>query len=531
MSATDLTTLAGYDSNASADGYYYDAERADDALAFIETACTHVKGKWAGEPMRLQPWQRSFVAMLFGWRHKDTGLRRYREAFLYVPRKNGKTALVAAISLYMLLVDEEAGRECYAAAADREQAALLFNTAKAMVLKNPAMCDELKPYMREISRMDGGGFFKTISRDGKTKHGFNTSFACIDELHAQQTPELVEVLQTSMGSREQPLMVFITTADYMRESICNDKYDYAKKVRDGQIDDPAFLPAIWEASQEDDWESEEVWKKANPNYGVSVFPEYLRREALRAREDSAYRNTFQRLHLNIRTDTAVAWLNTAKWDASGQAAAADIQGCPAVTGGLDLGVSGDYTAFALAGIIDDVLHCKVWYWIPSERIDYRQHKDKVPLIAWVNAGHIKATQGNITDFTVVQADVAEICKEHNVSEVAYDPYLAMQMASSLQDDHGIPMVEFRQSAQNYHSPCKQLERLVNGQRVRHDCNPVLRHNVTSCMLRVSGDKVLPDKRNSVGRIDGLIALLMAFARVQDSEGVDTHYRDNELFTC
>lgn len=530
----DIFSIAGYDSRVDAEGYYFDEDAALEAIDFIESACLHVKGEWASreEHLILEQWQRAFVAILFGWKCKKTGLRRYREALLYVARKNGKTTLIAAICLYVLLYDDEAGRECYAAAGDRKQAKIIFDTAKGFVLRNPQMCEDLKLYRDAILLTeDENCFFRVLSREAGLQHGLNASFACVDELHVQKTPDLVDVIETSMGSRQQPLMVYITTADFLRESICNTKHDYAKKVRDGDVRDSGFLPAIFEASREDDWEDPETWKKANPNFGVSVREDWFRRQVQKAKEDVAYRNTFLRLHLNIQTDAAIAWLDTHKWDGSCEGEQlAEHAGCT-VTGGIDLAVSGDMTAFALTWESDGVVNIKVWYWIPEERLREREKTDKVPIIAWVNEGLIRTTPGNVTDFNQVQADIAAICEEYGVTEVAYDKYLASQLAQNLQDDYGINVVEFTQTGANYHGPCKHLERLVNGGKIRHGKNPVLRHNVTCCKLRVTGDKVLPDRRNSTGRIDGLAAGLMALARLGQAEGIDAHYRDNELFVC
>jgi len=429
----------------------------------------------------------------------------------------------------MLLFDETGGKECYAAAGDRDQAALLFNTAKAMLLNNEPMCDDLKPYMRELQRLDGDGFFKTISREANTKHGFNASFVAIDELHAQKTADLVEVLTTSTASREEPLVIYITTADFLRESICNDKYDYACKVRDGGITDPAFLPAIFEASVEDDWTSEETWKKANPNYGVSVFPEYLRREAIKAKQDSTYRNTFLRLHLNIRTNTSMAWIDLNEWDRLG-GASLEYNGEPAVAG-LDLGVSRDMTALSVMWPLEDGGYAvKMFYWIPADKLYEREKRDKVPISAWVRDGWIRTTPGDVTDFRQVCRDVAEVCQQFGVTELVYDKYLAMQMALDLQDQHGIECVEFAQTAANFNEPCRELDRLITGGQIMHGKNPVLRQNCACCMLRDDGNgRVRPDKKNSTGRIDGLVAMLMALGRIIVTDGASVYERDG-IFT-
>src|SRR5262249_26425030 len=251
-----------------------------------------VEGKVAGKPFILEPWQKAFIGNLFGWvKENDSGeiVRRYREALLYVPRKNGKTPLSAAICLYMLVLDGEKGAQCYGAAAAREQATLLYRHAAGMVRGSPTLakkCQIFTGHKSIVLREDQASSYVVLSAEAGVAHGQNPHLVLIDELHAQPNGNLVEVLESSMASenRAQPLMIPITTADWMRESVCNETYEYACKVRDGGISDPSFLPCIFEATAEDDWKSEETWKKANPNLGVSVSMEYLRRKFKKATE-------------------------------------------------------------------------------------------------------------------------------------------------------------------------------------------------------------------------------------------------------
>lgn len=503
--------INGYNPEVSSESFHFDPERAARAVYFIENHCRHIKGKWAGDCVHLEPWERSIVEAIFGW-VDDKGKRRYQTVFVYVPRKNGKSLLIACISLYMLVVDDEPGAECYAAAADRQQAALLFDVAKNMVLRDEVMAEDITVFKHALERRETNSIFKTISAEGSTKHGFNSSFVCIDELHAQKTPELVDVLCTSTGSREQPLIVFITTADYLRESVCNDKYEYACNVRDGIWEDSRFLPCIWEATQEDDWTSPETWKKANPNYGVSISEDYLQRQCQIAQNDTTYRNTFMRLHLNVRTNTSLAWIDLNKWDlVKGIEPEYDGQYCYA---GLDLGITRDMTALALCWNTDDGLGVKLWYWIPEKQLTERERRDKVPMLKWCQDGHVIRTKGNATDFNQVGKEVANICYEYNVKELVYDQAFATQMAQGLHDDYGIKCLTFPQTVNNFNEPIRELERLLNTSKLLHGGNPVLRWNAASTMLRedLSG-RVRPDKVNSTGRIDGLVATLMALGRM------------------
>ncbi len=311
-----LRLIPGYDPIGTANGAWFDAKAAQLALDFFPECLRHIEGDLADKPFVLQPWQQSFVANLIGWKRKDESgrtVRRYRETLLYVPRKNGKPPLAAGVALLIFFTDPERGQQDYIAASDREQAGLLFRHCKGMVEREPALSDRCRIYggnaaggqSRSIVREQDGSFLRIVSADAESKHGGNTHLAIVDELHAQPNRDLVDVLQTSMASanRPQPLLICITTADYDRPSICNEKHGYASKVRDGIIQDPSFLPCIYEAGREDKLTDEAVWRKANPNLGVSVSLDFLKRETQRAKDTPAYENTVRQLHLNQITTT------------------------------------------------------------------------------------------------------------------------------------------------------------------------------------------------------------------------------------
>ena len=271
--------------------YYFDKDASHKAISFIETFITHTKGELTGKPFLLEDWQKEIVGDIFGWKNKDTGFRKYRTVFIEVPRKNGKTTLCAAIGIYMLFADNERGAEIYAAAGDRNQAGIVFEIAKSMILQNPELEQRGKVFRNSITNQSKGNFFQAISSDSKTKHGFNANCIIFDELHTQPNRDLWDTLTTSTGARREPLTIAITTAGYDKQSICFEVYSYAKKVKDGSIKDDTFYTVIFEADNEDDITSEEVWKKANPNYAVSLRKDYMKRESQRAVDLPSYQNT------------------------------------------------------------------------------------------------------------------------------------------------------------------------------------------------------------------------------------------------
>lgn len=315
--AADPLVVADYDTDRLSSGYRYDEARATRPERFFADCLVHVKSSKfvrAGRPFDLQPWQRDISRAIFGWVDGD-GNRRFRTVYVEVARKNGKTSFAAGVALYMLYTDSEDGAEIYCAACDREQAGLLHGVAAGMVTRNPTFSgvSRIIPSTKRITYKDS--WFRALPADAHSSHGFNPHLVIADEVHAWRTRDLWDVLLTGTGSRAQPLIMAITTAGYDRNSLCWELHQYAIGVRDGVIDDPTFLPVVYGVEEGDNWEDEEIWKKANPNWGISVNPEYLRQEYRRAKETPAYQNTFRRLHLNQWTSQRTRWLDMTKWRA------------------------------------------------------------------------------------------------------------------------------------------------------------------------------------------------------------------------
>ena len=327
--------------------FYYDKDEANRAISFIETFCSHTKGELTGQPLLLEKWQKKIIGDLFGWKNKKTNLRQYRTALVMISRKNGKSTLCAAIGLYMLFADSERGSEVYSAAGDRAQAGIVFEIAKTMINNNPELVKRSKIFRNSITHEAKGNFYQAISSDSKTKHGFNANCIIFDELHTQPNRDLWDTLLTSTGSRRQPLCIAITTAGYDKNSICYEIYNYAKQVQDNIIDDPSFYSCIFEADMEDKIDDENTWKKANPNYGVSLKKEYMKRESQRAMDVPSYQNTFKRLMLNIWTDSQAAWISSKEWEACETEIDWDKFKGKECWAGLDLASTRDISALVL----------------------------------------------------------------------------------------------------------------------------------------------------------------------------------------
>lgn len=509
--------IPGYDPVGTAGDCRFDERKAESVCDFFPEMLSHIESGQkvkAGDPFRLEPWQQAIVGCAFGWK-RPNGTRRYREVFQYIPRKNGKSTQVGGLINLVAYCDDEQGAQIYSAAADKEQAALVYRQAKGMITNNPQLEEGVKIHHTYKSiEYPGGSIYKALSAEADTKHGFNSHFIVIDELHAQPNRELVDVLLTSTGSRRQPLVWYITTADYDRESICNEKYDYAAKVRDGIVEDEGFLPVIFEALREDDWKDPKVWAKANPNLGVSISEEYLERECKRAQDVPAYENTFKRLHLNMRTEQDMRMIPMDKWDACGEVFEESELAGRECFAGLDLGATSDFTALALWFPDADGQGGTVlpFFWLPqSPRRRDRRMQDQIA--AWIRDGWIRETEGSVVDYDRVLREINELATKYPVKEFAVDrAFQGAQMCTNLMK-HGHNVVDFGQGFMSMASPSKSFLDMVIAGRLRHGKHPVLRWMATNASAETDGaDNIKFSKKHSGDKIDGLVATAMAIGR-------------------
>ena len=503
------TDIAGYHPVATAGDCYFDAERADHVVAFFERCLTFCKGLKAGQPFRLESWQADIARTVFGWKRAD-GSRRYRHVFIEVPRKNGKSTFIAGLANYMLFCDGEQGAECYCAASDREQASLVFNSAATMVRKSPSLAKRCK--IRDSTKriVYEGSFLRAIPANEGGSHGFDSHFIVGDELHAWPGREFHDVLHTSTGARQQPLEVYITTAGYDRNSICWEKYQYARQVRAGTVADNAFLPVIFEAEEADDWTDPAVWAKANPNLGVSVSAEYLAAECERAKQNPRYENTFRRLHLNQWTSQESRWLQMDRWRAS-VASDQPIEAELAAFGGLDLSSNTDLTAWSIVQRHGSGWRVRNHYFIPQGRMREAEKRDRVPYSAWCREGWVTATPGDAIDYDLVHARILHDCDTYQIRAIAYDPWNA-EPTRLLLEGHGATMVKMRQGYMSLSTPSKELERAVIEGDIDHGCDPVLESHADNVQVKSDENAnirpVKPD-HGSAKRIDGIVATIMA----------------------
>jgi len=498
---------------------------AQKAIDFIN-CLKHTKGKWAGVNFSLREWQvEKIIRPIFGTLHPD-GRRVVRTCYVEIPRKNGKSELAAAISLFLLFADNEIGAEIYVAAGDRDQASLVFNVAAQMVRQDETLSANCKiiDSQKRIVRHDKGSFLRAISAEAYTKFGFNASGIIFDELHVQPNRELWDTLTTSTSAREQPLTFAITTAGFDRESVCWEQHAYAEKVRDGIIDDPTFLPVLYGADREEDWTDPEVWYKANPALGDFRSFEEMESYCKKAQEIPALENTFRRLYLNQWTSQEVRWLPMEKWDACarGRISENDLTGRTCYAG-LDLATVYDLTAFVLVfPNDDDTFTILPKFWIPEAGMKKRTERDRVPYDVWVSQGLITATPGEATDYKWVIHEIQRCTAKFDLKEVAYDRWGAPAVVQQLEDigfeDEKSKwanrhLIQFGQGYKSFSPPTKELMKLVLEKKISHGGNPVLRWNADNLVVRLDpAGNVKPDKEKSTEKIDGVVAMIMGLDR-------------------
>jgi phage terminase large subunit-like protein len=492
-------------------------------------ALRHTKGKWAGSPLEPEAWQIVWIiAPIFGWKRAD-GRRVIRTVWIEIPRKNGKSTLASGLALVLLCADGEPGAEVYAAAGSTNQARIVFDEAKKMAGAAPLLAKKLRLLRSVIEVPKSGSMFRVLSRMADAAHGLNVHAAVVDEVHVHRSRDLIDAIETGVGAREQPLIVFITTADEgAPETIYAEKHDMAVRLANGTIQDPAWYGVIWAADDADDPFSEATWYRANPNLGISVRLEYIREEAAKARTTPSYYATFCRLLLNRRVRVAARWLPLATWDASAGLLQADELVGRECYAGLDLASTTDIAALVLLFRFDDHYRALPFFWVPEESILQRSRKDQVPYDAWAREGWIQPTPGNVIDYGFIREKVKSLASQYQILELAYDPWNATQLIQELQEE-GLTCVPIRQGVASMSAPTKELMRVVMSKELRHGGNPVLRWMADNMVLKADENgNVKPDKAKSTGRIDGLVALIEALDRASRHDTTRSIFEDGEV---
>nr|WP_255502012.1 terminase TerL endonuclease subunit [Algoriphagus sp. AK58] len=476
----------------------------------------------AGSPYILQDWERDFVRNLFGWKIKSTGLRKFRESYLQIPRKNSKTTLSAGISLYMILADGEKGGEGFFGASSRDQARIAFEIISGMIRNNQTLSKHLQVYRNSIEFSQENSFFKVVSSEAGTSHGANLSFALVDEFHTHRNSELYDVFKTSMGAREQPLLLTISTAGSDKNSACFDLYDYSRKIIDGIIEDESFLPVIYEGIDSSDLDkvlSMENVKRANPSFGKSIREDYIIDQINKAKQMPSYLNTFKQLHLNIWVDSAESWISNSDWMANSiDYGEEDLIGqeCWA---GLDLANNRDLNAFILAfPQSNGKIKTLSYTFLPLEAAE---KKDNISagkaFLGWARQknNHLYLTDKRSRDDDFIFEKIKELSQKFIIKKTAYDRWGADQLVSRIETELGLEFTSFGQGYKSMSPAIKKMESLVIENKLLHNNNPVLKWCLSNTkIVKDDAGNVKVSKERSKEKIDAIVALIMAVGQYQ-----------------
>ena len=514
---------------------HYDKAQADYVVNFIQ-CLKHTKGRWAGQPFHLLPWQEQIVRDVFGILKPD-GKRQFNTAYIEIPKKNGKSELAAAIALYLLFGDGEPSAEVYGAAADRQQASIVFDVANQMLQMTPALMRRAKILSanKRIRNNENNGFYQVLSAEVGTKHGLNVSGLVLDEVHAQPNRELYDVLTKGSGdAREQPVFFLITTAGNDVNSICYELHQKALDILEGRKIDHTFYPVIYGAAESEDWTDPKVWKKANPSLGETITMEKVKAACESAQSNPAEENTFRQLRLNQWVKQTVRWMPMLKWDACAFPVDQDALRGRQCYGGLDLSSTSDITAFVLVFPPEDEngkYEILPFFWLPEETIDLRVRRDHVPYDVWSREGLVFTTEGNVIHYGFIEEFIEELGTKYDIREIAFDRWGAVQMSQNL-EGAGFTVVPFGQGYASMSPPTKELLKLVLEERLAHGGHPVLRWMVDNVTVRTDpAGNIKPDKEKSTEKIDGAVALIMALDRAirHENDGLSVYDERGLLF--
>jgi phage terminase large subunit-like protein len=505
-------------------GCWFNLDAAERVERFFSRLLRTTDGEWAGKPFHLLPWQRDeLIRPLFGWTRAD-GTRRYRRGGVWIPKKNGKSTLLAGIELYLFLADHEPVAEVYSAANDRAQAGIIYNHAARMVEYSPQLYARIteKGIIRSTKTIYDrvtGSVFRALSADAPTKEGLNIHGLIVDEIHAMRNRILWDTLIYGGASRRQPLTLSISTAGvYDVASIGWEQYAYARDIVKGTNDiDWSFFALIYEAPPTANWKLERTWKHANPSYGVTVKPDAFREECAEASKEPRKENAFRRYRLNQWVQQATRWIPTETWQAN------DVHPIDRTTlrgttayGGLDLGSVSDLTAFALLCQCPqdpDAVDVLMRFWIPEDTLADPHNRNAALYQQWVRDGLLSTTPGNSTDYDFIEAAILQDAETFNIRAIGLDRLFQGQQVANHLGDHGLQVVAVGQGFLGQGAPMKEFERLWRGRKVHHGNHPVLRwmaDNVEVKQDPTGNLKIVkPNSRMDPRKVDGMTAIVNA----------------------
>lgn len=496
------------------DQYIFDEAKANKPIDFIEKFCKHSKGEWIGKPVILDLFQKAYISALFGFVDKENGLRRYRESMFYIARKNGKTTMLAGIALYMLIADNEGGAEVYSIATKKDQASILFDEAHNMIKQSPYLSKHVKKRKIDLYFNPTMSKLQALGKNSDSLDGLNAHFVSIDELHSIKDRNLYEVMQQSQSARQQPLLVMITTAGHIRETIFDEMYEYACNVVDDTFTDDNFLPVLYELDDKKEWQDPAAWPKANPALGTIKKVEDLTQKVERAKNNANELNGLLTKDMNIRQSLHNSWLtfddinNTETFDI------ADFKNAYAI-GGADLSITTDLSCATLLFMDKDTekRYVHQMYWLPRDSFEERVTVDKIPYDKWYEQGLLRLCNGNTINYSDITDWFLEILEEYGIAPlwVYYDSYSARYWVEEM-EQHGFQMERCIQGARTLSLPMQNLGADLQAKKINYNNHPILKWCLTNTGIEHDRNgNIVPIKNQTAKmRIDGMASLLDAY---------------------
>lgn len=505
------------------DGYIFDESRANKPIRFIEQFCKHSKGEWAGKPVKLELFQKAYIAALFGFIHKDTGLRKYKETLFMVARKNGKSTMLAGIALYMLIADNEPGSEVYSTATKKDQARIIFDETLNMVQQSPELNRFVKKRKTDLYFPMAMAKFQPLGKNSDTLDGLNAHCVIMDELHSVKDRNLYEVMKQSQAARRQPLTVMITTAGTVRECIFDDMYAYACGITDGTFKDDSFLPVIYELDSREEYQDPKAWEKANPGLGTIKKVTDLADKVERAKNSPKDLSGILCKDFNVRATTSTAWLT---FDDINNESTFDLErfrGSFAI-GGADLSITTDLTSASLL-MMDKTTEERFitqMYWLPRESFQERVQRDKIPYDKWLDMGLLRLCNGNSISYGDITAWFLEMVNVHGITPawIYYDSYSAKYWVEEM-ENAGFRMVRCIQGAKTLSLPMQMMGADLQAKKINYNNSPILKWCLTNTGVQTDRNgNIVPIKAQAAKqRIDGTASMLDSYV------GLYEHYSE------
>lgn len=507
--------------------YVFDEEKAKRPVLFIEKYLKQSKGVWNGKPLKLELFQKAFIEALFGFVDKETGLRKYKKAILFVARKNGKSVLASAIGIYMTIADHEGGAEVYSVATKKDQSKIVWEEAKKMIKKSPVLAKRFRCLIGGIYYDKKDAVFRALASDSNSLDGLNAHLVIADEVHAWKDKNLLDVMYDSMSARRQPLLMETSTMGTIRQNVFDIEYDYASQVIDGTIEDETLLPIIYELDEESEWTNEECWIKSNPALGSIKSLKALREKVERAKANPIELVNLLCKDFNVRQNSINAWLSFD--DLNNEEVYSEWKDCYCI-GGVDLSSTTDLTCASLLGVVKGKIRIKQMYFIPTNMLEKKIMEDKIPYDKWLKMGLLRLSGDSKIDYHDVTSWFLEQVNEYDLRPlwIGYDSWNANYWKIEM-EENGFDMVEVRQGFKTESAPLKQMKADLIDKKINYNNNPILKWNLSNVVVKVDdNENIMLSKEKAKQRIDGVASLMDAYVIYVNKQQEYLNYINEEV---